>query len=57
MEPVVHASREIDRSKPESFCADGAPWERTCMSIPAVHFLDTHLTEVIEAVAKRADQA
>ena len=22
-------------SEPESFCADGAPWERTCMSIPA----------------------
>ena len=40
-------------SEPESFCADGAPMGEDLHVDPGlVHFLDAHLTEVIEAVAK-----
>src|SRR6266566_878680 len=33
-------------SAPESFCAEGAPWDRICL----VHFLEAHFAEVVEAL-------
>jgi len=53
MEPVVHASREIDRvGAGELLCGRGAMGEDLHVDPGLVHFLDAHLTEVIEAVAK-----